>query len=436
MKAIKKLLKTINNNSSNSKANNNNNNTKVVRSSRVRKRNRKRQAKRNIIIKNNPIRQAAYTGIPMAVPVNYRKYFSMKNLGETAVKISGCDLIYKIPDNLSVQQSNIITLIPANPAYWTGTRIAALAQGYQNYRPVRLTIHYCPQCPVTQQGNVIGGTLWDDVPSVDSMQQSLKTSNGGFLTQCYQPMSTNIRLKSNLQINLYRMAGDLNQQSNPFYFIAMAIATYNQQQQLINPGIFYVEYTYVLKNPIGSSTQYKNTGITTTTQTTQYYTNAIAITCANLQINEAQFPPGTRLNVEKSDSTYKYYYNDTEIPPPSIPIWVLMNQPISMTSVSKSKYETVVYYQATFEPQGNINVTPKHAYLYKEEVNDYYELVMNTGPTQIDIGPVNASIVYVINLLDDTINGLIEYENTSENYTLTYYKLDYETTSILPQQGN
>lgn len=424
MKALKKLLTNLNNN------NNNNSNNKTVNNANKNKRKNKKRNKRRktrILVKNNPVRQAAYSAIPMAVPVSYRRYFTMKNLGETAVRISGCDLIYKIPDNLqTLNDTSVITIIPANPAYWTGTRIAAIAQGYQNYRPVTMRIHYCPQCPVTQQGNVIGGTLWDDVPSVDSMQQSLKTSNGGFLTQCYQPISTTVRMKSNLQINLYRMAGDINQQSNPFYFISLAIATYNSNNQLINPGIFYVEYSYILKNPIGSSTQFKNTGIIIPNQNTSYYTNAVALTCKQLQINSAQYPPGTRINVEfnAQDQKYHYFYNDTPIEQPNIPVWVFMNQPISVQQQQAVEQQPpIIKYQATFVPEGQITITPKHAYLYQEEGDDDYELVMNTGSTQVELGLISAPIVYSINLLEDTIQGYIEYKETSQNFTLSYYNV-------------
>lgn len=369
----------------------------------------RRRRRQRIVQRRRPIqrRQQLMQSIPMAVPTTYRRYFSMKNIGQTAVRIAGCDLIYKIPDNLAtLQNTNVMTVIPANPAYWTGTRIAAVAQGYQNYRPVALRIHYCPQCPVTQQGNVIGGTLWDDVPSIDSMQQSLKTSNGGFLTQCYQPITTTIRLKTNLQINLYRMAGELNQQANPFYFIALSIATYNTQQQLINPGIFYVEYTYILKNPIGTSTQYLNTGITTTQDTAQYYANAVAITCANLTINNAQYPPGTRLDIETTDAA-RFYYNNTLIPTPTIPIWCLMNQPISLSSNNNNSPTYDVYYDTRGETgPGNVTVLQDHACIYYKDPNNptSYLITYCTGDDNSYALPLTYTTAYW--MVEFTENGV------------------------------
>lgn len=384
-----------NNNNNNSNSNNTTNKNKKRRAARrnnIRRRTRRQRIKRQIIIKNNPTRQAAFGSIPMAIPLSYRRYFNMKNMGETAVKISGCDLIYKIPDNIqTLQNTNVMTIIPANPAYWTGTRISAIAQGYQNYRPVALKIHYCPQCPVTQQGNVIGGTLWDDVPSADSIQQSLKTSNGGFLTQCYQPISTTIRLKSNLQINLYRMAGDINQQSNPFYFIALSIAAYNNNNQLINPGIFYVEYTYILKNPIGVSTQYINSGITTHEAQNNIYANCIAITCKNLQVDNTLFPPGTRLNVEKNldEDVPTYYYNNTSIAAPNIPLWYFMNQPITNPIQVRARppipdtptYDALYFLVAgeSISREGLITIPANSiiVYLTDDSIPNHYTLIYN-----------------------------------------------------------
>lgn len=398
----------------------------------VKRRNRRRKPQRRIRRRNQkgrqPARQARRQAIPMAVPAAYKKYFRLRNLGQTAIQVSGCDLIYKIPNSLeSLNNTQVITIIPANPAYWTGTRIAAIAQGYQNYRPVSLRIHYCPQCPVTQQGNVIGGTLWDDVPSAESMQQSLKTSNGGFLTQCYQPISTTIRLKTNLQMNLYRMAGKIDQQSNPFYFIALTIATLNSQNQLINPGIFYVEYAYILKNPIGVSTQYSNTGITTAQQINTYYTNAIAITCADIAINTATFPPGTRLDIEYVESTPTYYYNNTPIARPTIPLWVLMNQPLAQVGnrqLQPAPAHETAYYLAVglISDQEQITVPAHRAVLFNTARNQpaewtvYYNFSGERIYKPID---TDAEYVYQVEMNENGLPGPLVIES-SDPYSVTF----------------
>lgn len=400
---------------------NNNKNAKTNKTKASRKRRRLPRRRNNPRRPKTTRKQALINSIPMAVPSSYKRYFTIRNMGQTAVRISGCDLIYKIPNSLStLQDTQVITLIPANPAYWTGTRIAAIAQGYQNYRPISLKIHYCPQCPVTQQGNVIGGTLWDDVPSVDSLQQSLKTSNGGFLTQCYQPISSTIRLKSNLQMNLYRMSGKIDQQSNPFYFIALTIATLNTQNQLINPGIFYVEYSYVLKNPIGSSTQYLNSGITTAAQTTSIYANAIAITCAQLTINQAQYPPGTRLDVEMANNSLQYYYNNTGIPTPTQPLWFLMNQPISMAQQQKnqpSPEQVTAYYIAlgVITDQTQVSVPAHYAITYQPNSAQPAEWTVVYNPTSEKVyHPIQGvETVYQVEFNENGLPGAMTIESSN-----------------------
>lgn len=398
----KKNNKQINNNKKNKKKNN---------------KTRRTRRRRIIRIRNNPVRQAAVNAIPMAVPTSYNKYFIMKNMGETAVRVRGCDLIYKIPSNLqTLQNTSLMTIIPANPAYWQGTRIAALAQGYQNYRPMRMTVHYCPTCPVTQQGNVIGGTLWDDIPSADSIQQSLKTSNGGFLTQCYQAASSVIRMKSNLQLNLFRMAGKIDQQSNPFIFMALSIACLNQQNQLINPGVFYIEYDYILKNPIGSSTAYKNTGLTLITQQSSFYTNARLFLAADFQINNVIFPPGTQIDIEYNSNLtrYDYYYHGTPINDDiTVPVWVVENQPISTTALIEKHVITHVdfHYAYIQQPTGSFPIPSMTAIGYVHEAENKGIIVFNATSNSINYqAPENGMDIYFTPIqTDDNIDGPIEF---------------------------
>lgn len=427
----------MNNNNNNNT--NKNNNTKIkqrrkrinrnVQNKRIRTRRRRR---RIMLIKNNPTRQAAIGSIPMAIPISYNKYFNMKNMGETAVRIKGCDLIYRIPDNIQIlNQTQIITMITANPAYWIGTRISAIAQGYQNYRPLSLKIHYCPQCPVTQQGNVLGGTLWDDVPSPSSFQQSLKTSNGGFLTQCYQPTTSIIRMKSNLQMNLYRMAGDINQQSNPFIFIAMAIACLNSNNQAVNPGIFYVEYDYVLKNPIGNSTNYNNTGIITHTEQRTYYTNAKAIAATNFTINDTEFPPGTQLDIEYEIDRFNFYYNQTPIAPPNIPIWVIMNQPIQQQSLVQKHEEPPIplkntlefNYAYAFRPDTvNYALQAGYASSYMDTDSKFHVAINATANTINIPAPVTDQIYIAREVNQYYLKGLMQVTGT--NNGLIYFDVE------------
>lgn len=272
--------------------------------------------------------------MPIATTLSIPKYFRTIKTNGTSVTVSGCDLIYSIPNSIQAQNQDttVISMIPANPAYWTGTRIAALAASYQNYRPLNLEFMYVPMCATTQQGNVIAGTFWNEVPNSENLQQSLKTSNGGIITQAFKPANSIVKLKSNLQFNLYRMGGAIDQQSNPFMFIALAVACTNNNAQIV-PGYFYVKYRYILKNPLGTGITYGNSQITTVQAKDAYYANAVYYLLAEVTLgNQVKLPIGTKIDVEYNNDEeapgYDYNYNDTPVDiPNTTPIWVLENQP-------------------------------------------------------------------------------------------------------------
>lgn len=295
-------------------------------------------------------RQANRIRMPAAITTSVPKTFNTVQQNGTTATVAGTDLIYKIPTTISTTStSQVITVIPANPAYWTGTRIAAIAAAYQNYRPVVFKVHYVPQCAVTQQGNVLAGTLWNEVPSEDNLQQTLKTSNGGILTQCYKPATSSVRMRTNLQYNLYRMGGDINQQSNPFIFVAMQIGCTNSSNQPIVPGYFYITYKYILKNPIGTGVTYRNLGLVNLTSQATFQANSVAYACSNLSVNNNIIPTGTRLDIEKGDTTYQIYYNNTLIAnladmPPTLSYWVLENQPVQNAANTRAAFKTPIYY--------------------------------------------------------------------------------------------
>lgn len=217
---------------------------------------------------------------------NFKREFNILRQTGTSMRVRGRDLIYKIPLDLeSNNDTNVITVIPCNPAYWLGTRMAAISAGYQNYRPIVFKITYVPQCAVTQQGNVIGGTIWNMSPNDANIQQTLRTSNGGMLTQCYKPFTTNIELGTNLQFNLFRMGGKFDQESNPFVYLAMSIGTKDANNNIIIPGYFYVNYEYELKNPIGDTIKYFNSGLIKNKDKPTIYINQTLINCNDTHVN-------------------------------------------------------------------------------------------------------------------------------------------------------
>lgn len=243
--------------------------------------------------------------MPAAITSSFKRQFNILKQTGTSMRVHGKDLIYKIPDVIANNSGDVMTIIPCNPAYWTGTRMSAIAAGYQNYRPILFKITYVPQCAVTQQGNVLAGTLWAMTPNDENLQQTLRTSNGGMLVQCYKAHTTNVKLGNNLQFNLFRMGGKFDQESNPFIFVAIAIGTYNSNETKINPGYFYIEYEYELKNPIGNTIKYYNSGLVQNSQAEIGYVNETLINC----YNDSNINLGAVIQKDNN----KYYWNEKEV---------------------------------------------------------------------------------------------------------------------------
>lgn len=328
---------------------------------------------------------------PAAQVANAPKRFqTIKTTGTSAI-VEGCDLVYKIPDSLTAEYQNtsVISMIPSNPAYWNGTRIAAVASGYQNYRPQRFDVIYIPQCAVTQQGNVLGGTLWNQAPTDENLQQTLKTSNGGMLTQCYQKASSRIKLGTNLQYNLYRMGGPIDQESMPFIFIALGIATVNNSNQRIVPGYFYVRYSYIFKNPIGTGVQYSNSQLTTIEHKESYLLNAVAYMMEPMRTsNGLQIPIGSKVDIEYNNNAenpgYNYVYNGTPVDMLLLrTVWILENQPSTIsTSLAEAKRtkDTIYWFSQgeTIEDEDAL-VYPQTGIMYDEpETPGKWNIVVNT----------------------------------------------------------
>jgi len=376
---------------SNNKNNNNNNNNKNNKNINRRRRRRRLRMRRRV---NRTQKQIRRFRMPVAQTASVPKVFYNRRITGTSAVVSGCDLVYKIPDVLSTNStSSVITIIPANPAYWTGTRIAQVAAGYQNYRPLQFEVIYVPQCAVTQQGNVLAGTLWNEAPTESNLQQTLKTSNGGMLTQCYKTATSIVRMKSNLQYNLYRMGGAIDQESNPFIYMALAIACRDANQNRIVPGYFYIRYTYVLKNPIGTGINYQNSQLTTRLAKTTYLMNASVYLCSPITtINSLQIPTGSRIDVEYDNNDnqpiYNYYYNGTIIDVNTITnIWVLENQPnipSNLASLKVLKQPTTINFteaQITTEPEQVVNIPIGEGILYRNVEEDFYTTVINNSRT-------------------------------------------------------
>jgi hypothetical protein len=264
--------------------------------------------------RNNRVRRLANRfRMPAAQTKSFKRIFNITSQDGNSMTVKGRDLVYAIPDNLNTNnETPVITVIPANPCYWIGTRVAALAAGYQNYRPLLFKVTYVPQCAVTQQGNVIAGTLWHTLPSTNNFQQTLRTSPGGMMTQCYKTFTSNVTMRSNLQFNLFRCAGKFDQESNPFIFMAISVACINSQGNKIIPGYFYIDYAYTFKNPIGLSHAFYNTGITTTNDVLNRDDDNMAAISCSITDNPSI---GAIIQIDKDDDgALVFSYNDTEVP--------------------------------------------------------------------------------------------------------------------------
>lgn len=285
-------------------------------------------------------------GIAMASTKGFSKDFKILLNNGTTMIVGGRDLIYPIPDNL-VDQTNatLMTVIPANPCYWMGTRVGALAAGYQNYVPLYFKVTYVPQCAVTQQGVVLGGTLWAMAPNFNNIQQTLKTSNGGILTQCYKGANAVVALGSNLQFKLFRTGGEFDQEANPFNYVALSIAT-TQNNDKIVPGYFYVTYKFKFMNPIGSTVTYYNSGlITKSSFNPTAYKNSTAVNCQNLN-----YPTGAVIQVDRG----VYKYNGEEVNfADSDHLWYFCNEPNS----AGNDVETILYFTHMDPVVGGMEVT-------------------------------------------------------------------------------
>jgi len=252
--------------------------------------------------------------MPAAFTKSFSKQFRIIKQDGNSITVKGRDLVYAIPDDIvsNYQDTNVITIIPCNPCYWSGTRISAIANGYQNYRPIKFNVHYIPQCAVTQQGNVITGTIWNQVPNSNNLQQSLRTSSGGMLTQCYKTGISRVSMKSNLQFNLFRCGGKFDQESNPFLFIGLAIGCVNSNNDKIIPGYFYVDWQYSFKNPIGYSTVFQNTGLKKLNEI-KLLPQSNSTLIAAQKVEDKNIEIGMLIQCDNIDDQIKFTYNNTEI---------------------------------------------------------------------------------------------------------------------------
>lgn len=221
------------------------------------KKNTKLVVRRVVRVQRKPqMAMSRLNTLPGAYGANVKASCTILSRAANTMRVRGKDLVYRIPDTLLSAENPMFCCIPANPAYWKGTRVANFATAYMNYRPIRMTFSYVPQVSAMAEGTIVAGTLWNGSTLPTDMQQTLVTSNGGGMVQCYLPADFHVTLGSNLQQNLYTLNGDLNPDTCPFIFVAMV------QGLAKVPGYFFVSYEFEFKNPIGLGYQYDSGMVT------------------------------------------------------------------------------------------------------------------------------------------------------------------------------
>lgn len=188
-------------------------------------------------------------GSPITTVFNQRRI-------DDGLIIRGLDLVtsFDMGDNISY-------FMTANPAAWNGTRIAAVAAGFQNYRPLKFVIHYRPQVGSTSDVSMFIGTIWQNnyITSRSQIEPSLLTSPGGVYTPAWQSTSTQVNVGNCLPQRMYPIR-DPHFTTVPFAVVARASNGGPSSESVAMPGRIFIEYTYEFRNAIGSGSGFQPSG--------------------------------------------------------------------------------------------------------------------------------------------------------------------------------
>lgn len=142
----------------------------------------------------------------------------------------------------------------ANPANWYGTRIGAISRGFQNYRPLKFTIHYRPQVGSTDNRSIFIGTLWQGnmLYGSGAIEPSLLTSPGGTYLPSWQSCSSVVPLGSRLPMRMFPIR-DPPQVAVPFSLLVRSSDGGPSATASDMPGRIFIEYEYEFRNAIGAA---------------------------------------------------------------------------------------------------------------------------------------------------------------------------------------
>jgi hypothetical protein len=241
------------------------------------------------------------------------------------------------------------------------------------------------------------------------------------------------------------MGGPIDQESNPFVYIALAIACRDGNNNRIVPGYFYIRYTYVLKNPIGTGINYQNSQLTTRLAKTTYLMNASVYLCTPIEsINGLQLPTGSRVDVEYDNNNnnpiYKYFYNGMPLAADSITnIWVLENQPnipSNRASLKVLKEPSTIYFnasQVTDRPNQTVTVPSMQGITFRNVEEEFYRTLVNTSQATLSVPKFSqGTAVFKIEDLLQNFGRVVE----TTNQGFTVYAADAVWTLLKPLLTN
>jgi len=334
----------------------------------------------------------------------YQKFMRIIRNDATSMVVTGMDLVYSVPELEQLDpKTQVLTIIPSNPAYWVGTRVASIASSYQKFRPLKFTVHYVPIVSYLQQGNVFGGTLWDNLSiSKNQIQQTLVTTPGGLSTQACKPKSATVRCKGNLSKNLYSIGGQLDELSNPFYYVAIGVGNFSNEQR-VTPGFFWVSYTYSFKNPVGMTTHYSNSG-PVALEDVLYRENTTALLCNykeyDYQLTKKKLDMFTEIQIETTpDGDLVTTYNGSYVPiSEEDRLWVFQNY-----SANTEQFQKVFTINVTSEqqvaPDENMNIQiPSYKWAFVNHLDNICYLLL-AGAYGVTLNKNNDT--YVAGKIDD-----------------------------------
>lgn len=244
------------------------------------------------------------------IKVNKPKNVIQRNFNDNGKNssIRGKDLIIPADNQLVVQSSGIYAIIPINPLYWQGTRAKNMAIQFQYYNPINISIEYVPTVSKFQKGTITIGCISNQIVNFNSIQNTLISSTSGESFSCSEFFRKTIALSSLLQQKKLLLSSDVSKESIPFY-IVVHLSGVTDNNVLIAPGSFYINYNIKFFNPITETLIYKTEN---SKQLNQFDSTQQNITAILLEQN-GKYGVGTIIDIERVNNDYVYKYNGSEV---------------------------------------------------------------------------------------------------------------------------